>query len=122
MMPGELEQWLMLRMMDHGIAVKQKPSHTRMTQDNRKRFEHLLREYLIENIEQQFALTNLMIEFDRATAYTQQMIHTQLDEQVKRHLQQQMDTASYTTALHDTVDAFFERFISLHSADLRRVQ
>lgn len=122
LMPADLEEWLVQRFAASGIALKYMPQQARIRRDISTCFEHLLQEYLLEGLGRHFALTELIIEFDRAFSYTRMMKDVLLDEQLAHNLKQHGRIESYATVLGSTVEAFFEQFMSEYGAKVQQLE
>ncbi len=120
-MPGELEKRFVERLQALHIPVKRIPSRARMIQDIRTHFEQLLRDYVMEEIEQHLELTSLMMEFDRVFSSVEKMREKRLDERIIWHHRQDMKTESYNLVIHKSVEEFFEYFMKEHGLQIQQM-
>ncbi len=121
-MSGELEAWLLARFVVLNISVKYLPSRTQLVQDIRKSFEHLLHEYVLENMEQQFALTSFILELDAAFSYTKMMRDAKIDTWLLSRLQQDMKAEPYHAVVNRIVEEFFEYFMKFHGSHVHHLE
>jgi hypothetical protein len=121
-MPDELETWLLARFATLNIPIKYIPSTTKLIQDIRSYFDHLLREYVVEEMEQQFALTSLLHELDTTLSYTEMMRTGKVDTVIQQYLLSDMKTESYRSVLNGMVEKFFEYFISIHGSNVHQLE
>lgn len=122
LMPADLEAWLAQRFAARGISLKYMPAQARVRRDIGTRLDQLLQGYLLENLEQRFALTDFIIDLDRAFSFTKLMMEAALDEQLALNIKQDDHIESYATALDTTVEEFFSQFMSEHGAKVQQME
>lgn len=120
-MPGQLETWLLTRFAALGIPVKYVPSHEQLVQDIHSYFDHLLRDYILADIEQRFAITALFEEIEREISYTEIMRKLKIDERIAYRLQRRMKEDLYQAALNRTVEEFFDIFMRKYGVHVQQV-